>query len=108
MPTCLDDYDSEFRFEGERLPPLASLDADRVVYLGSMYKVLTPTLRCGFFVAPKPLAERLAEWKGMVDGALSWSVQQLVLHLLEAGELKRHVRRMHTHSPGPGTMVRKR
>ena len=52
-----DDYDSEFRFSGPAIAPLASLDGeDRVLYLGSFSKVLYPGLKLGYLVVPKGLA----------------------------------------------------
>src|SRR5947207_5272476 len=48
-----DDYNSEFRFDGPRLPCLQGLDnAGRVIYAGTMSKILYPSLRLGFLVAP--------------------------------------------------------
>jgi GntR family transcriptional regulator/MocR family aminotransferase len=56
-----DDYDGEFRFDGPPLPPLASLaGAERVAYVGTFSKTLTPTVRLGFVAAPQ-LAMALAQ-----------------------------------------------
>ncbi len=53
-----DDYDSEFRYSRPPLPSLSSLDeAGRVIYMGSMSKVLFPSLRIGYLVLPKELLE---------------------------------------------------
>jgi GntR family transcriptional regulator/MocR family aminotransferase len=64
-----DDYDSEFRYGGRPLEPLQSHDSSgRVLYVGSFSKVMLPTLRLGFLVAPPPLhaafrkAKYLADW----------------------------------------------
>jgi len=44
-----DDYNSEFRFDGPPLPCLQGLDhAGRVIYAGTMSKILYPSLRLGF------------------------------------------------------------
>ena len=66
-----DDYDSEFRFEGRPLDPLQNLDGSgRVIYVGSFSKVMLPTLRIGFIVAPAYLratfnaAKQLMDWHG--------------------------------------------
>src|SRR5438552_13840676 len=41
-----DDYDSEFRFDGPPLPCLQGLDnTGRVIYTGTMSKILYPSLR---------------------------------------------------------------
>ena len=51
-----DDCDSEFRWSGHPLPPLATLDrVGRVIYCGTFSKTLAPALRLGFAVVPAPL-----------------------------------------------------
>jgi 2-aminoadipate transaminase len=56
------------RYEGEPLPTLYSLDAahagrggasDFVIYLGTFSKILSPGLRLGWAVAPRPVLEKL-------------------------------------------------
>jgi 2-aminoadipate transaminase len=56
------------RYEGESLPTLHSLDAaaaarggasDFVVYLGTFSKILSPGIRLGWAVAPRPVMEKL-------------------------------------------------
>ncbi|WP_192808730.1 MocR-like pyridoxine biosynthesis transcription factor PdxR [Actinomadura montaniterrae] len=88
-----DDYDSEYRFDGPPLPTLTGLDPERVIYLGTLSKTLTPAIRCGYLVAPREVALRITKLKELCDGPLSWPVQQTLLHLIESGGLERHVRR---------------
>jgi 2-aminoadipate transaminase len=56
------------RYEGEPLPTLYSLDAansrrsgksDYVIYLGTFSKILSPGIRLGWAVAPRPVLEKL-------------------------------------------------
>jgi 2-aminoadipate transaminase len=56
------------RYEGESLPTLYSLDAqavgreaasDLVIYLGTFSKILSPGLRLGWAVAPRPVLDKL-------------------------------------------------
>ncbi len=62
-----DDYDSEFRYDAPPLPPLASLDStNRVIYVGTFSKALSPSLRIGYVFAPL-LRERLGRLKCWMD-----------------------------------------
>ena len=89
-----DDYDGEFRYDTAPLPALAALDPDRVVYLGTFSKVLSPALRVGYVVAPPALRERLIALKTIADYHTSWPVQRALAFFLRSGDLERHLRRM--------------
>ena len=53
-----DDYDGEFRYKGRPLATLHSLDPNqRVIYAGSLSKVLAPALRLGYLIVPADLIE---------------------------------------------------
>ena len=47
-----DDYDSEFRYDVAPVPALATLDRDRVAYLGTASKSVAPSMRLGWLVPP--------------------------------------------------------
>lgn len=49
-----DDYDSELRYAGHPFPSLQGLDPTRVVYLGTMSKVLFSSMRIGYAIVPVP------------------------------------------------------
>jgi GntR family transcriptional regulator/MocR family aminotransferase len=52
-----DDYDGEFRYAGEPVEPLQTLDTDgRVLYVGTFSRTVYPSLRLGYLVAPPSLA----------------------------------------------------
>jgi GntR family transcriptional regulator/MocR family aminotransferase len=96
-----DDCDSEFRWSGKPLPPLASLDAahgatGRVIYCGTFSKTLAPALRLGFAVVPAPLTTAFVRVRALTDRGPA-SLQQAVLAgFMRAGLLGPHIRRMRT------------
>jgi GntR family transcriptional regulator / MocR family aminotransferase len=93
-----DDYDSEFRFDAPPLPALAGLDeAGHVAYIGTFSKVLTPSLRAGYLVAPRPLRERIIRVTQATALLSPWPVQRALAHFLMSGDLERHIRRMRRH-----------
>lgn len=92
-----DDYDSEYRYEGRPLASLQGLDNDgRVIYVGTFSKILFPSLRLGYMVAPASLVEPLVAARSTA-GRQSPSVEQAVLtDFIEEGHFGRHIRRMRT------------
>ncbi len=75
------------RYEGEPLPTLYSLDAagagrggrsDFVIYLGTFSKILSPGIRLGWAVAPRPVLEKLNLGKQGTDLCSSSMTQLFV------------------------------
>jgi GntR family transcriptional regulator/MocR family aminotransferase len=89
-----DDFDAEYRYDGSSLGALQGLAPDRVAYIGSASKRLTPGMRLGWALLPSWLAWSLIQAKAVEDGG-SEAIGQLALHdFIERGELDRHIRRM--------------
>ncbi|PTA69538.1 MocR-like pyridoxine biosynthesis transcription factor PdxR [Deinococcus arcticus] len=93
-----DDFDGEFRYDAPPLPTLASLAAQtgaagRVLYLGTLSKVLTPAVRTGFIVAPAALRPALVRARTLLDFGHPLPVQQALTWLLSGGHVDRHIRR---------------
>jgi GntR family transcriptional regulator / MocR family aminotransferase len=92
-----DDYDSEFRYTGHRLPALKSLDrAGRVLYAGSFSKVLFPGLRLGYLVAPDELSEAFQRASRLLQLGQPLLPQRVVAAFMTEGHFARHLRRMRT------------
>ena len=51
-----DDYESEFKYYGKPIPALKALDqADNVIYLGSLSKIIPAAIRISYLVLPECL-----------------------------------------------------
>lgn len=90
-----DDYDSEFRFDGPPLPCLQGLDnAGRVIYAGTMSKILYPSLRLGFLVAPSKLVDTLVKVRAVMDQHSSAIDQATLARFITEGFFLSHVKRI--------------
>jgi GntR family transcriptional regulator / MocR family aminotransferase len=90
-----DDYDGEYRFDIAPIPALRALDdAGRVIYLGTVSKTLSPTLRLGYLVIPAALSVAFAEAKRLADRHAPGLEQEALAALIESGAYERHVRRV--------------
>jgi GntR family transcriptional regulator/MocR family aminotransferase len=89
-----DDYDGEFRYEGEPVEPLQSLDRDgRVLYIGTFSRTMFPALRIGYVVAPRPLASAFVAAKWLADRHTAVLEQETLAEFIASGAYERHLRR---------------
>jgi GntR family transcriptional regulator / MocR family aminotransferase len=89
-----DDYDSELRYAGHPFPSLQGLDPDRVVYLGTFSKILFPSLRLGYAVAPANLVEAFCGARVLMDRNPPNADQHVLAAFIAEGHLDRHIRRI--------------
>ncbi|TPJ57345.1 PLP-dependent aminotransferase family protein [Mesorhizobium sp. B2-7-1] len=87
-----DDYDGEYRHDISPIPPLQALDADTVIYVGTLSKTLSPTLRLGYLVVPVSLRRAFSEAKRLTDRHAPMLEQDVLSELLASGAYERHVR----------------
>jgi GntR family transcriptional regulator/MocR family aminotransferase len=93
-----DDYDHEFQFDHRPMLPLASADqGHKVIYIGSMSKLLTPSLRVGYMHASTSVIERAAAEVMVIDRQGDPATEAAVAELMETGAIKRHTRHVLKH-----------
>ncbi|TIP60930.1 MAG: PLP-dependent aminotransferase family protein [Mesorhizobium sp.] len=89
-----DDYDSEYRFDMNPIPPLRALGgASNVIYIGTVSKTLSPLLRIGYVVVPRELQEVFAHAKRLTDRHAPSLEQEALATLVETGAYEAHVRK---------------
>ena len=109
VPIVEDDPYGELRYEGEHIPPLVVLDAQRlngrpnysnghgfmrgnVIYISTFSKTLSPGLRLAWIVAPAEVIQRCVMAKQGMDLHTSSLVQMMAFEVLKDGFLKNHIR----------------
>jgi GntR family transcriptional regulator / MocR family aminotransferase len=90
-----DDYDGEFRYAGEPLTTLHSLDPQaRVLHVGTLSKSMFVSLRLAYAVVPPALVEPLANVRTQLDGFTPAPTQLVTSLFMEEGHFSSHLRRM--------------
>jgi GntR family transcriptional regulator/MocR family aminotransferase len=87
-----DDYDTELC--RQRVGALQGLAPDRVLYIGSASKRLTPGMRLGWMLPPSWLSWALISAKAIEDAGSESAGQLALADFIVRGELERHLRRM--------------
>ncbi|MBA2559143.1 MAG: PLP-dependent aminotransferase family protein, partial [Propionibacteriales bacterium] len=87
-----DDYDSEFRYDVAPLPALGQWGLDRVAYLGTASKLISPGLRIGWLVADSALIEEISARRLARHDHPNWPVQRALLSMFVEGHVDKVVR----------------
>ena len=89
-----DDYDSELSYRHRPIPSLQGLDTeDRVIYVGTFSKSLSPALRVGYLVLPHRLMERYRRFHGRY-ARVALATQKTLELFLRDGHWERHLRKI--------------
>jgi len=88
-----DDYDGEFRYDGQSLDSLQSLDHEgRVIYIGTFSRTVFSTLRIGYLVSPKRLVRAFLAAKWLCDRQTATLEQETLAEFVSSGLYERYLR----------------
>lgn len=92
-----DDYDSEFRLLGKPIPSLQSIDVlDKVIYINTFSKSLTPTIRISYMVLPESLMKKYNEKLSFYSCTVANFEQYTLASFIKKGNFEKHINRMRT------------
>ena len=69
-------------------------DPDRVIYLGTFSKILFPSLRLGYVIAPDDLVPAFCGARVLMDRHVPTADQHVLAAFIAEGHLDRHIRRV--------------
>ena len=96
-----DDYDSEFRFTGRPIPTMESIDKhERVIYMNTFSKTISPSIRISYMVLPPHLMERYEQELGFYSCTVPSFEQYTLAEFMKKGYLEQHINRMRNHYRG--------
>lgn len=90
-----DDYESEFKYYGKPIPALKALDqADNVIYLGSLSKIIPATIRISYLLLPETLLAIYNKNCNQFKQTASTLEQLALAKFIENGDFHRQIRRL--------------
>ncbi|HEX4226998.1 MAG TPA: PLP-dependent aminotransferase family protein, partial [Pseudonocardiaceae bacterium] len=87
-----DDYDAEHRYDRAPVCAMQALAPNRIVYTGSVSKILAPALRLGWLLAPPELRADLVDAKHYIDISSPALSQFVLAELMTNGTVEKHLR----------------
>lgn len=90
-----DDYDSEFRQNGNPIPTLQSIDAyGKVIYMNTFSKSITSTIRISYMVLPEHLANLYYKTLDFYSCPVPTFEQYTLSKFISEGYFEKHINRM--------------
>ncbi len=87
-----DDYEAEMNFHARSSPPLRAMDPDqRVIYVGSFSKTLSPGIRIGFIVAHRDIIREARIVRGTMFRHPPTLIQEILALFLRLGHYDAHL-----------------
>lgn len=89
-----DDYDSDFRYKGIPIPSMQGFDTkNKVIYMGTFSRTLTPALRVSYIVLPQSLSDLYKENYSYYKCPVPRIEQQVLAEFISGGYFERHINR---------------
>lgn len=89
-----DDYDSDYRYQGNPIPALQGLDTiGRVLYIGTFSRSLSPSIRVSYLVLPEELINIYYEKFSYYSCTVSRIEQSVLSNFITQGHFERHISR---------------
>ena len=89
-----DDYDAEFASPTRQIQTVFSLDPDRVIYLNTFSRTVSPSFRVGYMVLPRALLPVFEERVGFYSCTVPTFEQYVLAELISGGDFERHINRI--------------
>lgn len=90
-----DDYDSEYRLNGQPIPTLQSIDVqEKVIYINTFTKTLASTVRISYMVLPRPLVDTFYSKLYFFSCTVSNFEQYILARFISEGYFEKHINRM--------------
>ena len=90
-----DDYDCEFRYHSRPFAALKSRDpSDKVIYMNTFSKTLSPSIRISYMVLPERLLQRYIDSTHFFTNSTSGLEQHALARFIEKGHFERHLNRI--------------
>ncbi|MFT6270305.1 MAG: GntR family transcriptional regulator/MocR family aminotransferase [Alphaproteobacteria bacterium] len=95
IPIIEDDYDHEFHYKCQPLPPMAVEDPKQlVIYVSTLSKIMFPGARIGIMAISKNLATYVAEYRLLINHKSNVLMQNALSNWMKSGGFERHIRKV--------------
>ena len=89
-----DDYDYDFHYLSAPILPMISADTrGMVIYIGTLSKTVSPSIRTGYVIAPVNLIEEMARLRQIVDTQGDPLMELTLADMFQDGSIKRHMKK---------------
>jgi GntR family transcriptional regulator/MocR family aminotransferase len=94
FPVIEDDYDYDFHYNSSPILPLASSDHNgNVIYIGSITKSFTSSLKVGYIVATENFIRETLKFRRLIDIRGDNLMEEALAVLFKNGDMQKHLKK---------------